>query len=62
MGWTCTQIDPQLAAAHEVDGVRLRQIVFNLLSNAIKFTVRGEVRLQLEVRGRPPKTAASRCA
>ncbi|KOF00971.1 MULTISPECIES: ATP-binding protein [Stenotrophomonas] len=45
------QIDPQLAAAHEVDGVRLRQIVFNLLSNAIKFTVRGEVRLQLEVLG-----------
>ncbi|WP_251280377.1 ATP-binding protein, partial [Enterobacter hormaechei] len=29
----------------------LRQIVFNLLSNAIKFTVRGEVRLQLEVLG-----------
>ncbi|HEO8483074.1 ATP-binding protein [Stenotrophomonas maltophilia] len=45
------QIDPQLAAAHEVDGVRLRQIVFNLLSNAIKFTVRGEVRLQLDVLG-----------
>ena len=45
------QIDPQLAAAHEVDGVRLRQIVFNLLSNAIKFTVRGEVRLRLEVLG-----------
>lgn len=45
------QIDPQLAAAHEVDGVRLRQIVFNLLSNAIKFTARGEVRLQLEVLG-----------
>ena len=45
------QIDPQLAAAREVDGVRLRQIVFNLLSNAIKFTVRGEVRLQLEVLG-----------
>ncbi|PZT05541.1 histidine kinase [Stenotrophomonas maltophilia] len=45
------QIDPQLAAAHEVDGVRLRQIAFNLLSNAIKFTARGEVRLQLEVLG-----------
>lgn len=45
------QIDPQLAAAHEVDGVRLRQIVFNLLSNAIKFTARGEVRLQLDVLG-----------
>ncbi|MFT3458047.1 ATP-binding protein [Klebsiella pneumoniae] len=45
------QIDPQLAPAHEVDGVRLRQIVFNLLSNAIKFTAQGEVRLQLEVLG-----------
>lgn len=45
------QIDPQLAAAHEVDGVRLRQIVFNLLSNAIKFTTQGEVRLQLDVLG-----------
>lgn len=45
------QIDPHLAAAHEVDGVRLRQIAFNLLSNAIKFTARGEVRLQLEVLG-----------
>ena len=42
-------IDPQLAPAHEVDGVRLRQIVFNLLSNAIKFTPQGEVRLQVEV-------------
>ncbi|WP_164119115.1 ATP-binding protein [Stenotrophomonas maltophilia] len=45
------QIDPLLAPAHEVDGVRLRQIVFNLLSNAIKFTAQGEVRLQLEVLG-----------
>ncbi|WP_223497459.1 ATP-binding protein [Stenotrophomonas indicatrix] len=44
-------IDEQLAQAHEVDGVRLRQIVFNLLSNAIKFTVKGSVRLQLEVLG-----------
>jgi two-component system sensor histidine kinase EvgS len=41
-GWRCTQIDPQLAPAHEVDGVRLRQIVFNLLSNAIKFTARAK--------------------
>ncbi|MEG0184997.1 MAG: transporter substrate-binding domain-containing protein [Stenotrophomonas sp.] len=45
------QIDPQLAQAHEVDGVRLRQIVFNLLSNAIKFTLKGSVRLRLEVLG-----------
>ncbi|HDS0948769.1 TPA: transporter substrate-binding domain-containing protein [Stenotrophomonas maltophilia] len=44
-------IDPRLASAHEVDGVRLRQIVFNLLSNAIKFTQEGSVRLQLEVMG-----------
>lgn len=44
-------IDPQLAPAHEVDGVRLRQIVFNLLSNAIKFTQEGRVRLQVEVLG-----------
>ena len=44
-------IDPRLAQAHEVDGVRLRQIVFNLLSNAIKFTAQGSVRLQVDVLG-----------
>ncbi|WP_312252652.1 transporter substrate-binding domain-containing protein [Stenotrophomonas sp.] len=44
-------IDPRLAQAHEVDGVRLRQIVFNLLSNAIKFTNEGHVRLQVDVLG-----------
>lgn len=45
------EIDPRLAPAHEVDGVRLRQIIFNLLSNAIKFTAHGSVRLQVEVLG-----------
>ena len=45
------EIDPRLAQAHEVDGVRLRQIVFNLLSNAIKFTPQGSVRLQVDVLG-----------
>jgi signal transduction histidine kinase len=57
-GWRCTQIDPQLAPAHEVDGVRLRQIVFNLLSNAIKFTARARSRLQLEVLGPTARTAS----
>ncbi|WP_079224775.1 ATP-binding protein [Stenotrophomonas maltophilia] len=45
------EIDPRLAQAHEVDGVRLRQIIFNLLSNAIKFTAQGSVRLQVDVLG-----------
>lgn len=51
MAWRCTCRSIPSWRYHEVDGVRLRQIVFNLLSNAIKFTSQGEVRLQLDVLG-----------
>jgi len=43
------QVDARLAARHNIDGTRLRQILFNLLSNAIKFTARGSVVLRIDV-------------
>lgn len=43
------EVDPDVAAQHLVDGMRLRQVVFNLLSNAIKFTNRGRVGIALKV-------------
>ncbi|WP_349985706.1 response regulator [Stenotrophomonas sp. WHRI 8082] len=42
-------IDSRLATAHEVDGLRLRQVLGNLLANAIRFTDTGTVLLRVEV-------------
>jgi len=43
------QIDPALAPAHEVDGLRLRQVLDNLLDNAVRATREGGVVLKVQV-------------
>ena len=45
------EISPDLPAAVQIDGARLRQVLTNLVSNAVKFTDTGEIIVRAEPAG-----------
>lgn len=42
-------VQPEAPSLVEIDGARVRQVLFNLLANAVRYTAHGGVRLRLQV-------------